>query len=315
MRAKLYEHIKHVQGPRHYQDSYEGMAAAQAYITTQLEQLGYQVDTEEFYVAGCVRPFYNLSCRVGTALDRPPLLIGCHYDTVAGSPGANDNASGLAAMLCLAELLKPLESKIHIYFLFFTLEERNPGLTAAAQPDPLDFGTNALIGSTRWAEDHPELVRSAMGMIDFDSIGYAREEPHTHKFIPGTLELCAQLFSVDAEQEIGNFIVLISNQCPGGLHQAVAEHAKKENLPFALITVPAPYETVAQSMPALLYADHAAFWKRGVPCLFVTDTGSEQRYPYEHTPLDTAEQLNYAFMEKIVRVFAASIPLYFDEGR
>ena len=75
---------------------------------------------------------------------------------------------------------------------------------------------------------------------------------------------------------------------------------------------PMSYTETAAYMPALLLADHGAFWKRDIPCLFLTDTGSEFRYPFEHTPADTIEKLDFDFIEKIVATIYESILMLYE---
>jgi hypothetical protein len=181
--------------------------------------------------------------------------------------------------------------------------------------DPLGFGENALIGSHRWVMANKVGLQDVIGVIDLDSVGYARTDVNSHKGDMNMLPFEFDSFGVDLEKKIGNFITFICNQGALFLKGTFDNKARLTQLPYYSLICPLQYEDTVANCPELLYADHAIFWKEDVPCLFITDTGGEMRYPFEHTPADTIEKLDFHFLSKIVQVVEASIiEIYKKEG-
>ncbi len=300
MEKKLYHYIEKLQKVKHYKEHYQNLLDARDYITNTLWRFSLEVNSEPFYVTGFDKPFHNIECEMGTNKELPVLFLASHYDTVPTSPGANDNASGVAAMLCLAEALKNWEDKVHLVFLFFTLEERNPNLQGEYINDPLKFGETALIGSMKWVNENIAKYKNVLGVIDMDSIGCASNEVNSHRFNGMVVDESMEQYGLDVVNQVGNFIAMISNNDNCNIQKVFAVEAKKTDLPFLHMKAHYEYSQIANMMPELLYADHAAFWKYGVPGIFLTDTGSEQRYIYEHSKDDTIDKLNFEFLSKVV---------------
>ncbi|WP_221176012.1 M28 family peptidase [Brevibacillus fluminis] len=373
MKNKLYEHVLNIQGVKHPITNYDGLTRARDYILAQLDNLCDEVNCEEFTIDGFDKPFYNIDARIGTDEHGPVLLLGSHYDTVYNSPGANDNGSAVAALLCLAEIFAKHRGKVNLRLLFFSLEEGNPVFddilintsqtmgvkdskgfytTLAYQndsrlfqeafanarkkavsfgekfktayesvkeqispqmrrfyevclsecikyKDPMGYGERALNGSSRWVERHRDELTECLGIINFDPVAYASSRPHSHPMPPEMMS-GVETFNIDMEKESGNFIVAIGSPGSNLLSQSYLHGAKKVELPYAFVNAPFNYEETAYAAPYLLLSDHAAFWKQGIPALFLTDTGGEMRYFFEHTPADTIDKLDFDFFEKVV---------------
>ncbi|MFP3390374.1 M28 family peptidase [Brevibacillus sp. SIMBA_040] len=373
MKNKLYEHVLNIQGVRHPITNYDGLNRAMDYILAQLDNLCDEVRCEEFYIDGFDKPFYNIDARIGTDENGPLLLLGSHYDTVYNSPGANDNGSAVAALLCLGEIFSKHRDKVNLRLLFFSLEEGNPvyddihintsqmmgikddkgfyntltyqkdsrlfqeafanarkkafsfgekyklaydSVKEQISPqmrsfyevclsecikykDPMGYGERALNGSSRWVDRHRNELKKCLGIINFDPVAYASSRTHSHLMTP-EIKSGVETFNTDLENEVGNFIVAIGSPGSDPLSQSYLNGAKKYELPYAFVNAPFNYEETAYAAPYLLLSDHAAFWKQGIPALFLTDTGAEMRYFFEHTPADTIDKLDFDFFERVV---------------
>ena len=100
----------------------EALRHAAAYIEAEWGALGYGVERLEYDVSGI--PCANLvATREGSTRRNEILLLGAHYDSVVGSPGANDNASGIAALLEISRMFQALQPALTVRFIAFVNEE------------------------------------------------------------------------------------------------------------------------------------------------------------------------------------------------
>jgi len=207
------------------------------------------------------------------------LVVGAHYDTVIGTPGADDNASAVAGMLELARLLKdvPLDRTIH--FAAFTLEE------------PPFFRTTSM-GSYRYAEGLNKEGMDVEGMICLESIGYFSDEPES-QFFP--LPFFRLIYPTT-----GNFIIFAGNfGSKGFLGRAKEGFIKGTDLPLETISAPS-------IIPGMDFSDHRSFWKFGYNAFMVTDTAF-YRNPNYHTAGDLPETLDFKRMSEVVLGLRSSI--------
>src|SRR3989338_7264882 len=131
-RASLLAHLKQLEGERHPFDSPDRLQAAQDYLHSHWRALGFHVVQDAFPYLG--RTFVNLIARPQPDRPGPRLIIGAHLDTVPGTPGADDNASGLAALLEISRVFAAQPADLNLEFAAFTLEElRMLGSTHYAQ--------------------------------------------------------------------------------------------------------------------------------------------------------------------------------------
>jgi Zn-dependent M28 family amino/carboxypeptidase len=211
--------------------------------------------------------------------DAAPLLIAAHYDTVPGSPGADDNASALAVMLEAARCLREVVPNRDVRFIAFCLEEEN------------------LLGSLAYASWLRESKQEISGVIVLECVGYARAEEGSQRKPPGV---------PIAVPSVGDFLAIIGNQTSTGLVAAVEGAAKQvSDLKTVSLVVPGNGE----ALPDTRRSDHAAFWHYGYPAVMLTDT-ADFRNPHYHQPTDTLETLDLEFMDKVARaVTAAAIEL------
>jgi len=241
----------------------KALARAEGYIHRELENLGYVVETQPTTFQGVT----SRNMAVGRAGNRFPaqiILLGAHYDTVPDSPGADDNASAVAALLELARLFRGVESRRSVRFVAFTNEE--PPFYATR-----DQGSRAYAAAARRRGEDIRL------MVSLEMLGYYRDEPGSQQYPP-----LFRWFYPDR----GNFIALVSNMRSRRRMRLFAR-AFRSCSPF-------PLEHVAtfSFIPGVAWSDHFSFWKQGYPALMVTDTAFF-RNPHYHTARDVPATLDF----------------------
>lgn len=244
---------------------------AREYVHAQLQQTGFATEDATYHTALMPVPGINVLTRPEP--DRPDLplvIVGAHYDSLAETPGADDNASAVAALLELARWLGPR----------LRTEE---GWQARLQLAAYDQEENGLLGSNH----HSRQVQGPLrGMISLEMLGYTDDRPGS-QHIP---ERLAGLYP-----DVGNFIGVVANDASVGLLETVTNGMKQiEGLPVECLAVPGDGELIAESR----LSDHASFWDRRQPALMITDT-SFFRNPHYHQSTDTADTLDYAFLARV----------------
>ncbi len=241
----------------------DALHAAEAYITKEWQQQGYVVHRQTYTVQGVACANLEINC-TGTSGNDDVILIGAHYDSVLGSPGANDNGSGVAALLELSHLFKAAPPATSLRFVAFVNEE------------PPFFYWRSM-GSMVYAQAARQRRDNIRFMISLETIGCYRNQ-HGSQAYPPVLKY----FYPDT----GNFISFVSNLRSRG----VMRHCAKT---FAAVT-DFPIESIATLaiVPGVSWSDHLAFWRHGYKAFMVTDTAF-YRYPYYHTAQDTPDRLNY----------------------
>jgi Zn-dependent M28 family amino/carboxypeptidase len=253
---------------------------AARYIREYLAQAGYKVEEAGFREAG----FAGLNLLTKPLPDRPelPLLIvGAHYDSVPHSPGADDNASAVAALLDLARALAP------------RLEQAD-SCRARLQLAAYDLEEFGLVGSIV----HSRAVKKArtilLGMISLEMLGYADNRPGSQGLPPHLAHLYPN---------VANFIGVVGNEASRELLQTVTAGMKSvAGLPVEFLAVPGNGQVLAETR----LSDHASFWDHGFPALMITDT-SFFRNPHYHQPSDTPETLDYEFLAKVTAGVVAAV--------
>lgn len=258
-------------GERSYRDR-ERLERAAVYIEGKLRSYGYTVKRQPFPYQG--NTYYNIIAESkGTDPAKEEILIiGAHYDTVAGTPGADDNASGIAGLLELARLAaeKPLPRTVR--FVAFSLEE------------PPAFGTESM-GSHAYAKSLSEEGVKVHGMISLEMIGFFCDSKDCQRYPLS----CIGWFYPDR----GNYIALVGNRDSKAFTKALKK-AFSAVSSFPLETLNAP-----SFVTGVDFSDHRNFWTFGYPAAMITDT-SFYRNPHYHQGSDTAEKLDYGKMAELV---------------
>jgi aminopeptidase YwaD len=262
----LKRHVENIHFDRNPYDGYPKLEQAAQYIEREFQKIGWDVKEDTFQWEG--RSYKNIVAeKKGMTSPHRVFILGAHYDTVPGSPGADDNASAIAVLLEVARNIQtaPLDGTVRL--IAFSLEEYN------------------FIGSTHYVEKFQRGEEKILGMISLEMVGFTgpRQDypPYLNpKYYPN----------------VGDFIAIIGNERSKELLEKVCQsfRAHVPRLPLEFLVVPGNGE----GMEEVRLSDHSTFWDQGFPALLVTDT-SFLRNPNYHLPSDRMETLDFEFMRKV----------------
>jgi Zn-dependent M28 family amino/carboxypeptidase len=247
----------------------EAMAAAAGYLRTTLEDTGYVVNVQPIASRG--QTVNNIEAILpGHGAAEEIIVVGAHYDSVADSPGADDNASGVAAMLELARLLAGTALPRTVRFVAFANEEA-----------PFFYGDE--MGSNLYAASAQAQGERIEAMLSLETVGYYTDQPGSQGY-----PFPFSLFYPDT----GNFIGFVGNLSSRPLvRKAVGAFRASTAFPSEGVAAPSGIEGIH-------WSDHWSFWEAGYPAIMVTDT-APFRYPYYHTSMDTPGQLDYTGLARV----------------
>lgn len=252
---------------------------AASFIENEFRSIGYVVSSQ-LYDSHGVHVRNLVAEKAGREPGRPVIILGAHYDTVPDTPGADDNASGVAGLLELARLLRDVPNHRTIRFVAFPHEE------------PPYFYTN-LMGSRQYAEKLKKDDERVLVMLCLEMIGYAGESYPQMYPAPLMRSLCRY-------PKYGNFIGLVGNISSMRMMSIVRSLMRR------YCSVGVQSLTAPGFVSPMYLSDHSSFWKKGYPALMVTDSAF-LRNPHYHLPSDTPETLNYEFLARVVEGLSATI--------
>lgn len=264
LKARLQAHLIAIVGDRDPYFATAGHFFVQQYIYQQLEQWGAPT-VQEFQIQGLTLKNFILELPAASSRSQrslPPVLIGAHYDAVPGSPGADDNATGVAVLLELARAFAQTPIRYPLLLIAFDLEEIG------------------LAGSTYYAASlQQEPLRL---MLSLEMLGYCDRTPGSQQYPPG--------FKYFFPSQ-GDFIGLIGNlkTIPDLIH--LSHHLRRAGVPCQWL----PPGRRGLLLPDSRRSDHAPFWDRGDRALMVTDMAN-LRNPHYHKPSDRIETLDLDFL-------------------
>jgi Zn-dependent M28 family amino/carboxypeptidase len=242
----------------------EALDRARQFVEHSLEQIGWHVRHQLFRTQGLSGT--NLLARPTEApISGRHLIVGAHLDSRPETPGADDNASAVAALLELAR---------HV---------RNDAADAPVGLELIIFEESGMLGSAHVAGRCMELGADLAGMISLEMLGYADATPGSQQ-MPEALRALYP--------DTGDFIGVVGNaRSTNFCEQITASMRRTPGLKVESLTVPGNGEAI----PPTRLSDHSPFWDRGFPALMITDT-SFFRNPHYHTPADTHDTLDFDFL-------------------
>lgn len=261
------------------------LEAAVLYIESELESAGLHVLRQEYDAHGTKTA--NLVARSPNWTGEGPVLVlGAHYDTVGGTPGADDNASAVAVLIETARKVveeAPGRSG-NLLFVAFSTEE------------PPCFNTD-LMGSRIFAERIKGSEIELRGALVLEMVGYFSEQPGSQD-IPAGLEFLGF-------PDVGNFIALAGDRQSADLAEWVHSSFEESDagIPALKLVDPGLHPTLSN---LLRLSDNASFWDAGIPALMVTDTAFLRNHNY-HNETDTADTLDYEAMGRLVKALAYTL--------
>jgi Zn-dependent M28 family amino/carboxypeptidase len=255
---------------------YAQLNAAADFVEDSLLRAGLRPRRDSYEMGG--QACHNIEAEIRG--NRPEIiLIGAHYDSVLGSPGANDNGSGVAATLALARRFAGKQPEHTLRFVAFVNEE-----------PPYFF--SGEMGSQIYASRCKARGDKIVAMISLETIGYFSDSPDSQVY--------PSRFLGAFYPKVGNFIGFVSNlQSRMLLRRVIALFRQHASIPSEGATLPS-------FVPGVSWSDQRSFWQNGYPGIMVTDT-APFRYPYYHSVNDTPDKLDYdrfalvvSGMEKVI---------------
>jgi Zn-dependent M28 family amino/carboxypeptidase len=208
------------------------------------------------------------------------IVIGAHYDTAFGTPGADDNASGIAVLLEVSRLLKMIETPLHkkITFAAFTNEEP-------------PFSRTSAMGSAHFVKSAITKGEKISFMLCLEMLGFYTDQPRSQSY-----PLFLKYFYPDR----GDFIAIVGNLRSHGYVKRIKQFFEKETK-IAVESLSAP-----RFVRGVDFSDHMNFWTAGIPAVMLTDTAFF-RNPHYHQPTDKIETLDFQKMAEVAKGAASFI--------
>jgi hypothetical protein len=243
------------------------------YIEQAFRSRGLTFSSQEFMSDG--RKVRNIE-----VLNESPIVVGAHYDTVPGSPGADDNASAVAVLIELAAM------KLPVRFVAFANEE-------------MPYFLSDEMGSSAWAKRARSRGERVRAMFSLEMLGYYRDTPGSQSYPPPL-----GLFYPDR----ADFIAFVGDLGARRLVRRSIEVFREKGM-FPSEGVAAP-----SFVPGITWSDHWSFRRQGFAAIMITDTAFN-RYPHYHLPSDTPEKLDYERMARVTQGLAAMLKELANEDR
>ena len=272
LEEKLKRHVEFLAGKIGERNAFkpQKLQEASSYIRMFWENLGLQVFAQTYELEG--KSYENLWVQIdGKTRPDQIILVGAHYDSVWTSPGADDNASGVGALLEISSDMGKEKPSRSIRFVAFVNEE------------PPFFQTENM-GSAVYAKEVARKKENIVAMLSLETIGYFSDKPGSQLY-PNFL----RWFYPDR----GNFIGIVGNLGSRKLVKKITRYFQEESdFPIECISAP-------RFLPGVDWSDQASFWDHGYQAIMVTDT-APYRYPHYHLASDLPNQLNYPAYARVV---------------
>jgi Zn-dependent M28 family amino/carboxypeptidase len=271
---KLHRHVKQLTveiGSRSVSE-YDKIEATKQYILSCLKAFGYAPSLQTYTYNK--KQYSNVIVSIkGAKLPDEIVIIGAHYDTVYGTPGADDNASAVATLLEIARALKRFCPDRTLKLIFFTIEE------------PPVFRSEHM-GSYVYAKEARARNENIKSMICLEMLGYYTNEKDGQTF---PFPMMSLIYS-----STPNFIAVVGNLSSRDLVRKVKNSLRAGSR--------MPVETLStfSFVPGVDFSDHRSFWKMGYPAVMITDTAF-YRNPNYHTETDTIDTLDFNKMSDVLK--------------
>jgi Zn-dependent M28 family amino/carboxypeptidase len=265
----LREYVEKLSFPRHFFAEHHANRRARDWLLNLLSSYGYEPALQGDYD--------NIVVTSGGPDDGPFVLLGAHYDSVPGTPGADDNASAVSVCLECARVIRRHDIG-PVMIVFFNREE------------------DGLIGSREFVAHLAEQSVPRVGEAHiFEMVGY-RDLAHGSQRLPHRLPLWSA-------PRAGDFLALVANKGSNKIAESLTQLAGCYVPDFPVVALKA-YLGIERLVADLQRSDHAPFWQAGIPAIMWTDT-SEFRNPHYHRASDTPDTLDYEFMGDVTKLALA----------
>ncbi len=274
LKQRLHDYLTQIARERDPYLASGGHFLVREYIRESLSQWG-QVENHEFQFNGKTHQNLILNLNSDFKADLPPILIGAHYDAVPGTPGADDNASGVAVLLELAAVFALTPLKYPVRLVAFDLEE---------------YG---LLGSTAYAQQLQQDKQKLRLMLSLEMLGY-RDDAKGSQTYP---QIIKPFYSNRA-----NFIALVGNLAAMADLIHLSRQMKRNGTPIEVLPDPSSGKLISITG----FSDHRPFWQKKYRAIMVTDTAM-LRNPHYHKASDTIETLDLDFLTTTCQSLIAAL--------
>jgi aminopeptidase YwaD len=278
---RIRRHLENIVGERNPFTQPKHLENTAQYISDQFEAMGLKVTQEMVEFEGTQSQ--NILAQTSGVTD-DLFVLAAHYDSVPNTPGADDNASAVAALLEIAHVLSQSSHKKSLIFSAFTLEE---------------YG---FIGAKHFIDLDIERKKRLSGMISLEMVGFKNPQPNSQSYPP----------YVDPSQypDTGDFIAVVGNESSAGLTQALAQEMTHSTPALKVETLVVPGQ--GENFSEVRLSDHSPFWDAGIPAVMVTDTAFF-RNPNYHQPSDTMETLDLEFIRDNAKAVTAFLKQFLNQ--
>jgi len=279
---RLKRYVYAIEGLRHAWENYDTLEEKAKFIEETLRSFNLKVKSQEVPFYG--RTYRNIIATMeGIDEEKEWILLGAHYDAAWGSPGADDNASGVAVLLEAANILSKQKLERTVQFVAFTLEE--------PQPQTLNF----LIGSNHFAQDAKRQKKRYEAVFILESVGYT-DRAEGSQTVPFFVRMPVP--------KRGDFLGVIANRGSKAIMNAFHSIASEYVPELIFVSYKVPLS--GRIIPETRFSDHASFWDYGYPALMLTDTAMF-RNPHYHTHQDKHETLDFSFIVNVTKAVVSVI--------
>jgi Zn-dependent M28 family amino/carboxypeptidase len=285
--AKLERTVRELEGPRDPVTAPDALQRAESLVADSLNDVGLAVERQPFVLRG--KDYNNVVGTLpGTDPTLPSLLVGAHFDSVSTTPGADDNASGVAVLLEVARHAVNLDVRRTLQFVGFNLEE------------PQDTVGTYRVGSARFTERARRERRRYEGALVLEMVGYTDRNEGSQR-VP---QLVAKKVP-----NTGTFLAAVGDRRSRKLLRSFQSSVDRHVDDLTLVT----YRVFLRgwALPLTRLSDNASFWDRRYPSLMITDTAF-LRNPHYHRESDSADTLDYGFMGNVTRAVLANLADWSD---
>jgi Zn-dependent M28 family amino/carboxypeptidase len=276
--ARLRSHVEMLANTFRLRDyrHLDNLEKSATYIRNVFTATGARVEDQVYSATGST--YRNVVASFGPESDER-IIVGAHYDAVSDTPGADDNASGVAGLLELAGLLKDAKLNTRVDLVAYSTEE------------PPFFGSDQM-GSMVHARSLRSTGAKVRAMLALEMIGYYSDEPGSQSFpFPAMKKLYP---------DRGNFIVVAGRISDELLTRRIKRAMTSEN-GVDVYSVNAPAGVAGVSL-----SDNSSYWNQGYPAVMITDSAFFRNHHY-HQASDTPDTLDYERMAKVVAQVAAAV--------
>jgi hypothetical protein len=277
MKDSIMSRVKRIEGLRDGCFSYDRLEERADYIEDCFNSAGFFVERDSFDFSGKV--YRNIIATTSGIREMEEWTLVCaHYDAVCISPGADDNASGVAVMLEIAKHLGPRRG---LKFVAFTIEE------------PQQTGATFLIGSRHFVKKMKSEGQRYRAVYNLESVGYVNKEEGS-QYRPPFVK----------SPRRGDFIAVVGNARSVSLMERFERSASLHVPELNVFTFKTPLN--GRLLPESRFSDHAPFWDAGYPAVMITDTAM-LRNPNYHTEFDTSDTLSPEFMAQVAQTLIHTV--------